>query len=81
MIIVADHGNAEELLDEFGEKKTAHTTNKVPCIFYDNTENREKYKLASVREPGLKNLAATVAVIMGLDNYPDEWDKSLIENK
>ncbi|MDO4979224.1 MAG: 2,3-bisphosphoglycerate-independent phosphoglycerate mutase [Candidatus Saccharibacteria bacterium] len=48
MIITADHGNAEELLDENGEPKTAHSTNLVPCIFYDNTDNRKKYKLCNV---------------------------------
>lgn len=78
MIIVADHGNAEELLDADGKPKTAHTTNKVPCIFYDNTSNKGKYKLANVENPGIKNLASTIAVLMGLDNYPDEWDKPLI---
>ena len=38
MIITGDHGNAEELLDSSGNPKTSHSTNKVPCIFYDNTK-------------------------------------------
>ncbi len=79
MIIVADHGNAEELLDADGNKKTAHTTNQVPCIFYDNTENKDKYELSNVREPGLSNLAATIATLVGYNEFPSSWSKSLIK--
>ena len=78
MIIVADHGNAEELLDAAGKPKTAHTTNRVPCIICDDTENRTKYGLAEIQKPGLSNIAATVAVLLGLDDYPEEWGESLI---
>ncbi len=81
MIIVADHGNAEELLDAEGNKKTSHTTNRVPCIFYDNTENREKYKVADMDGAGLANLAATIAELMGFKDYPADWRASLIEPK
>ncbi len=78
LLIVADHGNAEELVDTNGQPKTSHTTNKVPFIMYDNTENSEKYQLAPVMEPGLANLAATIAVMMGRDDYPESWSESLI---
>ena len=78
LIIVADHGNAEELLDEKGAKKTAHTINKVPCIFYDNTKNRNHYKLSEMAEPGLKNLASTIAILLGQDDYPESWSEPLI---
>ncbi len=80
MIIVADHGNAEELTDHNGQSKTSHTTNKVPCLFYDNTKNRKLYKLSDVKRPGLSNLAATITTMFGLD-APAEWDASLIEVK
>lgn len=78
LIVVADHGNAEELLDKNGAKKTAHTTNQIPFIIYDNTENRNKYKIADVKKPGLSNVAATLAVMLGQDDYPEEWDAPLI---
>jgi 2,3-bisphosphoglycerate-independent phosphoglycerate mutase len=81
LIIVADHGNAEELLDAEGRPKTAHTTNKVPCIIYDKTKNRELYQLADVVNPGLANLAATVATLLGLDDYPEQWSQALIKLK
>ena len=78
LVVVADHGNAEELLDANGQAKTSHTTNKVPCIFYDNTENRNRYSLNNVQNPGLANIAATMSVLLGLDNYPESWMDSLI---
>ena len=79
MIIVADHGNAEELLDEGGNKKTAHTTNQVPCIIYDNTPNRGKYELSDIANPGLANLASALAVLLGYNECPSSWGKSLIK--
>ena len=78
LVVVADHGNAEELLDANGQPKTAHTVNKVPCIFYDNTTNRGRYQLSGVAEPGLANLAATLAVLLGQNDYPASWNESLI---
>lgn len=79
LIIVADHGNAEELVDKNGDKKTSHTTNRVPCIIYDNTKNKEKYHAALVPRPSLANLAATIAVMLGYDDYPAAWERPLIE--
>ena len=81
MIVVADHGNAEELQDASGQPKTSHTLNKVPLIIYDKTDNRTKYQLAGVENPGLANIAATVAMLCGLEDYPEQWSQSLIETK
>ncbi len=78
LIVVADHGNAEELIDENGAKKTSHTSNKVPCIIYDNTVNKNKYHLAELANPGLANLAATIALLLGQDDYPKNWEAALI---
>lgn len=81
MIITADHGNAEELLDSKGVPKTAHTTNLVPCIFYDNTRNAKLYRSAGLKHPGLANVAATIATLLGLPDYPATWQKPLIRMK
>jgi len=78
MLITADHGNAEELLDEQNQPKTSHTTNKVPCIFYDNTPNRGKYIINDIKDAGLSNVAATIATLLGLENPPKSWRDSLI---
>ena len=79
LLIVADHGNAEELMDADGNKKTAHTTNQVPCIIYDNTKNREEYEASDVLNPGIANIAATIAVFLGYRDYPSSWNRSLIK--
>ena len=81
MIVVADHGNAEELLDADGQPKTSHTVNRVPCILCDDTANKAKYKLTNVANPGLANLAATIAVLCGQNDYPEAWSQALIKLK
>ncbi len=79
MLITADHGNAEELLDRNGVPKTAHTTNPVPCIFYDNTSNARKYQRATIKNPGLANIAATLTTLLGINDYPAPWQPPLIK--
>ena len=82
LIITADHGNAEELIDETGAPKTSHSTNKVPCIFYDNTKNRQQYlPNVAVKNPGLSNVAATIAELFGLTDIPLEWHGPLVAAK
>lgn len=81
MIITADHGNAEELLDKDGNPKTSHTVNPVPCIFYDNTKNAKLYRNANLKNPGLANIAATIATLLGVPDYPAIWQKPLIKVK
>ncbi len=78
MIITADHGNAEELIDKDGVPRTSHTTNPVPCIFYDNTANAKAYQAAKLSDPGLTNIATTVSLLLGLPDYPASWRDSLI---
>ncbi len=81
MIITADHGNAEELLDTKGQPKTSHTTNLVPCVFYDNTPNARLYRSNGLKHPGLANVAATISLLLGLNEYPATWQKPLIRLK
>jgi 2,3-bisphosphoglycerate-independent phosphoglycerate mutase len=52
MFICADHGNAEQLIDEeTGEPFTAHTTNPVPFILV-NAEEGLKLQVKRRRMPG-----------------------------
>ena len=87
-IITADHGNADEMYETKKGKvvynadgkpkaKTAHTLNPVPCIFYDNTENRGKYKVKDGKF-GLSNIAASAVYLLDLEK-PAGWDESMIE--
>ncbi len=80
MLITADHGNAEEIKDKDGNPKTSHSLNKVPCVFYDNTENRAKYYSKNLEDAGLSNIAATISLLLGLNDYPkDIWREALID--
>jgi len=49
MFILADHGNADIMLDEFNTPVTTHTTSKVPFIITDtNIELRKSGDLTEV---------------------------------
>ena len=65
--------NIKVPLDENGEAKTAHTTNVVPFIVCS-----DKVQINQVEKPGLANLAATVAVLLGETDYPDSWRPPLV---
>ncbi|MBQ3325623.1 2,3-bisphosphoglycerate-independent phosphoglycerate mutase [Candidatus Saccharibacteria bacterium] len=80
LIITADHGNAEELIDSSGASKTAHSTNPVPFIIYDNTENKDSYQLAAINDAGLANIASTISLFLGHNNYPTSWHEPLIRD-
>ena len=71
-LITADHGNADQMLDENGQPFTAHTTNPVPfCIVG---------AAVRLRDGRLADIAPTMLDLMGL-NQPEEMDgKTLIIN-
>ena len=48
MLIIADHGNCEYMLDEKGNVVTSHSTNKVPCILTDTKYELQDGKLADI---------------------------------
>lgn len=78
-VVTADHGNAEELIDEHGNPKTSHTTNRVPFVIVDETENADKYELTP-GDHGLGNIASTISML--LDVRPsDTWLPSIIREK
>ena len=59
-IITADHGNAEQMLDDDGQPYTAHTTNLVPfCVV------GQECKLKSVEK--LTDIASVMLEILGLE--------------
>lgn len=77
LLVLADHGNAEEMLDAKGNVKTSHTTNPVPFIIYGNDIDNIKFKEGDF---GLANLAATITDLLGVTPNP-VWKESMIEIK
>lgn len=72
LIITADHGNAEKLLDEAGKPFSAHTTNPVPFILC-----KEGYKL---RETGnLGDITPTMLELLGVKQPVAMTGKSMIK--
>lgn len=59
-LIIADHGNAEEMIDENGRVLTDHTTNLVPCILVG--ENN-----VSLENGSLANVSSTILHLLDVD--------------
>ena len=81
LIVLADHGNAEEMyqLKDRSKKipKTSHTLNPVPFIIYANDTSNIHIKDGTF---GLANVASTITTLMGIDANPN-WLESIIEYK
>ena len=69
MLLTADHGNAEVMVDEkTGKPQTAHTTNEVPFVVINGPEGLQ------LKDDGaLCNVAPTILQLMGI-NKPVEMD-------
>ena len=78
MLVTADHGNADEMLEKNkkGELqvRTAHSLNPVPFIIVDDDNTYE----INEGEFGLANVAPTVAKLFGFE-APSSWEKSIIK--
>ncbi len=74
LIITADHGNAEQMIDyKTGEPHTAHTTNPVPLILITEKEN------IKLKKGKLADLAPTILELMEIDKPEEMTGESLIE--
>ena len=58
-IVLADHGNADFMLNDDGTPNTAHSTNVVPCILVSDT-------YSSIKNGKLADVAPTILQIMDL---------------
>jgi 2,3-bisphosphoglycerate-independent phosphoglycerate mutase len=70
-IIIADHGNAELMVNDDGSPNTAHTTNVVPCILVD-----DNYK-GKLKNGKLGDLAPTILTLMGIP-IPKEMNGTVL---
>ncbi|EON79289.1 2,3-bisphosphoglycerate-independent phosphoglycerate mutase [Lunatimonas lonarensis] len=61
ILVIADHGNSDCMLNEDGSPNTAHTTNLVPCIMVDKTDRLD------IKDGKLGDLAPTILTLMGVE--------------
>ncbi len=73
ILIIADHGNAEEMIDKNGHVHTAHTLNPVPFILVS-----DKYKDVELKPGILADVAPTILNILGIDKPEEMTGNSLI---
>ncbi len=71
-IIIADHGNADFMINKDGSPNTAHTTNLVPIIVADTAYTAESGKLADI--------APSILSLMEIE-APNEMDGNIIIEK
>jgi 2,3-bisphosphoglycerate-independent phosphoglycerate mutase len=73
LIVTADHGNCDHMLEPDGSPNTAHSMNPVPLIVTAD--------VPGLRDGGiLADVAPTVLDLLGLEKPPEMTGKSLIES-
>jgi 2,3-bisphosphoglycerate-independent phosphoglycerate mutase len=72
LIVTADHGNCDHMLEEDGSPNTAHSMNPVPLIVTAD--------VGQLREGGiLADVAPTVLDLLGIDKPPEMTGETLLE--
>jgi 2,3-bisphosphoglycerate-independent phosphoglycerate mutase len=74
VIIIADHGNADNAVNEDGSANTAHSLNPVPCIYVSENKN------VKINNGILADIAPTLLSIMGLE-IPEEMTGHVLIEK
>jgi len=73
-LITADHGNAEQMLDENGQAMTQHTTGPVNLIHVHNRSTKTTLNTGS-----LCDVSPSLLDIMGLEQPAEMTGQSLIK--
>jgi 2,3-bisphosphoglycerate-independent phosphoglycerate mutase len=74
-IITADHGNAEQMWDDaLKAPHTAHTSNPVPVILYDQARAGMK-----LRNGSLRDVSPTILAMLGIPKSPEMTGTPLFE--
>lgn len=73
MVITADHGNAEVMIDTDGQPNKKHTTSLVPIIV-----TAKDVKLRQ-KDPAIADVSPTILDLMGVEIPPEMTQPSLIE--
>ena len=77
LLVIADHGNVEQMLDlKTGKPHTAHTTNPVPCVLFG-----KGFENAKLRNGGrLADVAPTLLDLMGIEKSDAMTGVSLLHD-
>jgi 2,3-bisphosphoglycerate-independent phosphoglycerate mutase len=75
LCITADHGNADEMRDEAGNRVTAHSLNPVPVVLVG-----EPVRGVRLRDGVLADVAPTLLDLLGLPAVEGMTGRSLIED-
>lgn len=73
VLIIADHGNADNAVNTDGSANTAHSLNPVPCIYVSDNKNLK------LKDGILADVAPTLLSEMGLEIPVEMTGKILIE--
>ncbi|MGF1554506.1 MAG: 2,3-bisphosphoglycerate-independent phosphoglycerate mutase [Paracoccaceae bacterium] len=74
MLVIADHGNCEVMVDpETGGPHTAHTLNRAPAVLVEEGGARH-----GLRDGGLSDVAPTLLALMGLAQPAEMTGRSLL---
>lgn len=74
IMVIADHGNSDMMINEDGSPNTAHTTNLVPFILIDKQDSFQ------VKDGKLGDLAPTILKLIGLE-IPKEMTGDILINE
>ena len=75
IVIIADHGNSDYMVNDDGTPNTAHTTNLVPIIIID-----PESKVQSIKDGKLADIAPTILDLMNID-IPDEMTGHILSQR
>jgi len=70
-VIIADHGNSDNMLNLDGTPNTAHSMNPVPCILIDD-------RYSEIRNGSLADVSPTILKMMGIQQPTEMTGKSLV---
>ena len=78
-LVIADHGNCEEMVDKNGHPHTQHTLNPVPCILISDRPDLKK-ALLKTKGGKLCDVAPTLLQILWIKKPSEMTGESLIKN-
>ncbi|MDO8461679.1 MAG: 2,3-bisphosphoglycerate-independent phosphoglycerate mutase [Deltaproteobacteria bacterium] len=79
VLVTADHGNCEEMIDAQGEPHTQHTLNPVPFILIDPRYRGKGSKTVLQNGGRLCDIAPTILQLIGIDKPKEMTGISLLE--